>query len=131
MFHYNTELITTYQDDCILFLSTDELTEEEKDYIRNVVYQNELLDIFNDEWNEKILEKLYERLKDLDTFRYFMKKISTEILGKENELFGLAILYSYQYMNLMHSCVCDYLNTGNITKNNLAKLQEKIDNLSI
>lgn len=134
MFYYDTDFITTYQNDKIIFLPIDNLTEEEKDYIRNVIYQSELLDIFNidkEDWNEKLLEKLYEQLRNSNIFCHLMKKISTETLGKENELLGLAILYSYEYMYLTHNCVSDYLKIGNIEKNNLEKLQEKIDKLSI
>ena len=126
---YDIYIITTYQDDNVLFLSTDELKDEEKDFIRNVVYQHELLEIFNiawDEWNQKILEKLYERLIGSEIFCELMKKISAETLGQENMKLGLAILYSYQYMYLMHKCVSDYLRNGEIDFINLKNLQDKL-----
>jgi hypothetical protein len=134
MFHYDTNITTTYHDDHILFLETDQLKEEEKELIRNVVYQHELLEIFNidtEEWNTKIIEKLYEKLCSSDIFCLIMKKVSTQLFGKEDPIIGLYILYSYQYMYLMHSCVSDYLKNASISESNLEKLQFQIDNLSV
>ena len=50
---YNTNVVCTYNTPEV-FLETDNVTDREKTFIRDTIYRQELLDIFElEEYNEK------------------------------------------------------------------------------
>ena len=51
-----------------------------------------------------------------------MEKASTIIFSNDIKN-GLCILYSYDYMYLTHKCVSQYLDTGNISEENINLLK--------
>jgi len=135
---YNTKILTTYHDDSILFLETDELSEKEKEFVRNVIYRQEFLDIFDIEELDNniinIINELYDKLKDNQELKECMISASNKVVdfitienNSKNEKTGLIVLYSYQYMYLTHVCVSEYLNTGNIKEENINKLKKELE----
>jgi hypothetical protein len=126
---YNTQVSLTYYDDSILFLETDELLETEKDFIRNVVYRQEFLDIFDlDDFEENnTIKELYKKLENCKELIECMKMVSIKTIKEDNSELGLSILFSYQYMHLTHLCVSDYLNTRHLNLINLNKLKKEIE----
>jgi hypothetical protein len=79
---YNTKVECTYNTPEV-FLETDNITDDEKTFIRNIIYRQELLNILdidyenNDEDND---EKISERSKN-----YYERK-RNEILSAQGEI---------------------------------------------
>lgn len=126
---YNTKIICTYNTPEI-FLETDEITDNERNFIRNVIYRQELLDILGmDEYNEDemkiIIKQVYELLKGCQELRKCMLKVSKKFISKDEEL-GLMILFSYDYMYLTHKCISEFIETGHFTQQNIRELESII-----
>jgi hypothetical protein len=128
---YNTKYECRYYKDDVI-LPDDKVTPEEEEYIRNVLYQEDYLSIFfidnkdNDD-ETKLLSKaiynLYEKIKDSDVLKIFMKKAAGYIISEDLQL-GLCILYSYDYMYLIHKCVSEYLDTGYISLDSMDRMNK-------
>lgn len=138
---YNTKVECTYNTPEV-FLETDNITEDEKIFIRNIIYRQELLNVLdidfenNDEENdEKINEAingLYNRLKYCEKITKCMAKVVEKHLnvGKYmtgGEELGLMLLYSYDYMYLTHICICDFILNGEISDENIGKLEKALN----
>ena len=127
---YNTNYECRYHKNDI-FLETDKVNDDEQDYIRNILYREDLLNIFNISEEDKfdniteILSKMYLKLKNCLELKNIMYKIANKFLSEDEE-FGLCILYSYDYMYLTHKCVCHYLENKNISDNLIMALKDKI-----
>lgn len=155
---YNIELLSIYNSDRV-FLETDVITESEKDFVRDVIYRQEILKIFGlAEYTETALIReiyiLYERIKGCQELKECMRKLGEITLNMHgNEFFndtnndttdtsnttdkmdslknsieeiGLIVLFSFDYLYLTHNCVCEYLESGEITNESLSKLRSKI-----
>jgi hypothetical protein len=125
---YNVNYTCIYnKTDIFLKEEEDNLSEDDKDDIRDELYRNDMLHILdaNDIENnnvDKELHNLYERIKSCD----FLVECMTELAGRwisEDKEFGLLILYSFDYMYAMHLCVCDYLEEGIIEDDNVKLLR--------
>jgi hypothetical protein len=126
---YNTTVICTYNTPEV-FLEDDDISEDEKDFIRDVIYRQELLDILGiEEYNEKELvvaiHELYEIVKHHEFLKECMIQVAKKFMNK-NEEFGLMVLYSYDYMYLTHICVSEFLDKGKITDINMSNLRSII-----
>jgi hypothetical protein len=126
---YNTKYECRYNTDNI-FLETDIVTEDEKDFIRDVLYREDLMHIFYiEEYDSSsdfvFIAELYNLLYKCDELRECMRLAAAKIIS-ENEEMGLCILYSYDFMYLTHKCVCDYLENGEIMQNNLILLKSNL-----
>ena len=138
---YNTKVECTYNTPEV-FLETDNITDDEKTFIRNIIYRQELLNILdidfenNDEDNdEKISEaikELYNRVKDSTCLRKCMVKVIQKHMnvGKymtSDEELGMMLLFSYDYMYLTHICISEFIETGNIDDENIGKLAKALN----
>jgi hypothetical protein len=126
---YNTKVICTYNTPGV-FLATDEVTMSEMEFVRDTIYRQEMLDILGLEEHDETLmsdalHALYEQLKGSQELRACMLKLARRLMTADEE-FGLLILFAYDYMHLTHICVSEYLETGQITKANLDKLNEML-----
>lgn len=126
---YNTQVICTYNTPEV-FLESDKITDEEKDFIRDTIYRQELLDILGmDDYNEKemdrAIQELYEKIKDNKELKECMLKSASHFMSIDED-FGLMIMFAYDYMHLTHTCVSELLKTGKITENNMWKLKSAI-----
>ena len=109
---YNTKVVCTYHTPEV-FLETDNINEEDKEFIRDSLYRQELLDIFEmGEYDEaemnKVIHELYERIKDCNELKECMAKVAGKYMVEDLE-FGLMILFSYDYMYMTHICISEYL----------------------
>ena len=123
---YNTKAICTYND-ADVFLETDDLSDKDKEFIRNTLYRQELLNIlgivdFNDIEMEKGINNLYEKVKNCGPLKDCMLKMASRFYS-EDDTFGLMILFAYDYMYLTHICISEYLEKGEITEKNLNNLK--------
>jgi hypothetical protein len=132
---YNTKYECRYHKVDVI-LPDDKVTPEEEEYIRNILYQEDYFNIFSvnyaendDEYNMKLLSKavynLFEKIKDSDVLKLFMQKASGYIISEDLQL-GLCILYSYDYMHLIHECVSEYLDTGFVSLDSIDRMNKII-----
>jgi hypothetical protein len=126
---YNTKFQCRYHKDDV-FLETDNVNEDEKCFIRNVLYKEDLLNIFSiyqfeDDFNvfSDGISKLYSKIKYCLPLEEYMKKMAAKIISEDPEV-GLCILYSYDYMYITHQCVSEYLERGSISPENIKLLEE-------
>ena len=123
---YNTKIICTYNTSEV-FLESDNITDEEKDFIRDAIYRQELLNILGmEDYNEKEMDRaineLYQMVKNNKELKECMIKLAGHFMSSDEE-FGLMILFCYDYMYLTHICICDFLENGKIDKKNMWKLK--------
>ena len=138
---YNTKVVCTYNTPEV-FLETDNITDDEKTFIRNIIYRQEFLNVLDidyensyDDNEEKISEaikNLYNRVKDSTCLRKCMVKVVQKHMnvGKymtSDEELGMMLLYSYDYMYLTHICITEFIETGTISDENIKKLSKALN----
>ena len=126
---YNTKFVCTYNTSEV-FLDTDIVTEDEKEFIRNTIYRQELLYILHmEEYNETeintAMNKIYNKVKENNELKKCMNKLAGQFM-KADEVFGLMLLFSYDYMYLTHICISELFETGKISENSLLNLKNII-----
>lgn len=131
---YNTQMECTYNTEGV-FLETDVLTDDEKIFVRDAIYRQEMLNIFKmEEYNEDIMNYrihlLYELVKDCCQINSIMEYLSEYYTDSGDvtfdEEFGLTILYAYDYMDLTHVCVSEYLLHGTVNETHISNLKNKV-----
>ena len=121
---YNTKFVCRYYRDDVI-LDDDDVTENDIHFIRNYLYKEDLLSIFNIDYDdieevfERSIGELYEKIKDCQILKEFMEKAASTIIFSTDIEKGLCILYSYDYMYITHRCVSEYLDTGNMSEENM------------
>ena len=138
---YNTKVVCTYNTPEV-FLETDNITNDEKTFIRDIIYRQEFLNVLDidyensyDDNEEKISEaikELYNRVKDSTCLRKCMVKVVEKHMnvGKYmtgGEELGMMLLFSYDYMYLTHICISEFIETGNIDHDNISKLEKALN----
>jgi hypothetical protein len=126
---YNSSLVCTYNTNEI-FNDNDDIRDEDKNFIRDAIYRQELLNILcMTEYNEKEMDtsihELYERVKESEELKECMLKLSGHFMSLDEE-FGLMILFAYDYMYITHICISEYLETGKISQQNMWKLKSTV-----
>jgi hypothetical protein len=129
---YNTKYICSYQNKDI-FLEEEEklLSQEEKDFILNCLYRNDLLYIFDIEdfdkceYKKKLFDELYEKVKLNSFLHSCIKKLASDF-NNETEEFGIVLFYSFELLYLAHPCVSEFLETGLVSQQNMNLLKEKV-----
>jgi len=127
---YNTKYECRYNKDNV-FLETDNVTDNEKEYIRSILYREDLLNIFyindDDEFDnfDSLISELYKKLFTNNELRECMRMVAAGIIS-ENEEFGLCLLFSYDLMYLTHKCIGSYLENGDIITEDLKLLKDKL-----
>lgn len=127
---YNTKVICTYHSEDI-FLDSDNISEHEKGFIREVIYRQELLDILGIEnYNEvelnNAMHELFLKIKECSPIIDCIKEISNQFMINNDDEFGLILLYSYDYLSITHKCMSEYLNTGNFPNILLEKIKQNL-----
>ena len=127
---YNAKFICTYNTDEI-FEPTDELTEYDKEFVRNVIYRQELLNIFClDEYNDVKMDDsfhdLYENIKYYEPLKPIFVKLAEEVISEDIEV-GMIILFSYDFMYQSHKCFSELIETNKISDENLDLLKKLIN----
>jgi len=129
---YNTQYMCSYMDDDV-FVETDDVNDSEKQFIRDCIYRQDLLNIFGLEiFDESVInkniDKVYNKIKTNPDILKCMSTIGQQLDVENNTSF--MILYSFDYMYLTHKCVCELLNIGEISSNSVNQLYLKIENQS-
>ena len=139
---YNSKLICTYSYyDPILRKHHSDITYDLDDVtgfedIAEIIYQAELLRVFNidpvdkslDDSNEDIkleITILYKLISSHQKMIECMKTAASLMISDDLEL-GLMVLYSFDYFFLTHKCVSDFLETGEISEKNMNDLFNEV-----
>jgi hypothetical protein len=130
---YNTKYICSYNNSNIFTEEEDKiLSENEKLFVRDVLYRQDFLNIFklydaefNDEIVEIYIKKLYKLIKNESELKICMCKLAEKIFSTDLKI-GLMLLFSFDYLYLVHPCISDFIETGKISIQNLNNLKEKI-----
>ena len=127
---YNTKIVCTYNNPLEVFLETDKITSKEKEIVCDIIYRQELLNVLGIEaydikMIDKVLNDLYNKIKTNDDFRECMLKLAQKFMSNDEE-FGLMILFSFDYMDLTHICISEFLEKGVVNKENMQKLKSAI-----
>jgi hypothetical protein len=126
---YNTKVICSYHSDDV-FLETDQITDEEKYFVRDAIYRQEVLDILGmEDYNEnemvRTVRELNEKVQSSDPLKECALKLAGNFMSEDAE-FGLILLFAFDYMHLTHICICEYLETGKISEENIANLRKAV-----
>ena len=121
---YNTTFICTYN----LIDSNDKEDME----ISDDLYRSQFLQAFNsDDWTSDDIDKMLEYINNELMKNDYGKQILLKI--KEKNILPIKnmetiILFSYEYFYLLHNCLIDLFNNGDISNTNYNKLIQKIEN---
>jgi hypothetical protein len=97
----------------------------------DLLYKSDILQVFNlSEYDDAIVEQemtiLFGILKTNEQMVECMKKMANRFLTEELE-FGMMLLFSYDTFYVMHLCVCDVIEKGNIEEDNINLLTKLIN----
>ncbi len=125
---YDTTVICTYNTSEV-FLESDNITDFEKQFVRNAIYRQELLNIFgmkNYSFSEMSTEfdNLFDKIKDNKELNDFVVKLATKY--DVDLTIGFVCLFSFDYLYLTHICMCELLNFNKINETSHANLKNKI-----
>lgn len=133
---YNTKYICTYNNsDVFLESELEILSEHEKTFVRDALYRRDICNIFNIEddcFDEKIISNnisiLYKNINGEKFIETCITKISNQFFCNSNLELCFLILFSFDYLYLVHPCISEFIETGKIIENNnlLNELNEKI-----
>ena len=129
---YNTKYVCSYNDsDVFLESELEILNEEEKVFVRDALYRRDLCNIFNIEdqcFEEKIITNmistLYKKINGEAFLEGCVKKISNNFFSNDVEL-CFTILFSFDYLYLVHPCICEFIETGKISETNNSLIELK------
>lgn len=119
-----------YKDD--LFIDSDNLSDENKCLIRDELYRNDILNIFqleiyDDELLSKKFDELYNKISKCSILIDCISNLMNQYYGfDEDTKFGIIFLFSYDNLYLFHPCICDYLLDGVIKEDNWNNVKNKL-----
>ena len=130
---YNTKYVCSYNDsDVFLESELEILNEEEKVFVRDALYRRDLCNIFNIEdqcfEEEEIadnISKLYKKINGEKFIESCATKISNKFICNSNFELGFLILFSFDYLYLVHPCICEFIETGKINETNNSLIELK------
>jgi hypothetical protein len=127
---YNTLATCTYNKEDEIFLETDDITSFEKEFIQNVIYRQELMDIFElEEYDNTLfqerLHNVYERVKTYAPFHPCILSACATIQSTDEEM-GWIVLFSYDYLSYTHACICEYFIDGQMSEETMHSLKNAL-----
>lgn len=105
--------------------------------IESELYRLDLLKIFQiDNYNDNnitsTIDNIYKNFIENNQHQHTSIKRFRKILNKASQLFmstdekfGLTILYSYEYLDSAHKCICELIQTNTIYENTLDNLEKE------
>lgn len=96
-------------------------------------YREDILNIFEiAEFDVNIvtntLDTIYEKFKNDEMFKHLLVSINVINKYSFNDLaLVFVIMYSYDYMYLIHPCVCDLINFGKMSPEHLKLVSDTIN----
>jgi hypothetical protein len=108
-----------------VILETDNITKQDEEFVRNCVYRQELLNLFDlDDYHEHQLQEkidlLYEELHtQLDFEKILSKFTSSGMFCKET---AFMVLFSFDFLHATQLCLFDYLENRKVKNENVDSL---------
>ena len=129
--NYNTNYICKYNNNVFSQDKEATLSDNEKYFVNDSLYRNDILNIFNlEDFDEKeinnCINKIYEKVKNYDDLKPILKKLAAFFFSEDCEL-GILLMFSYDYLEHTHPCMCEFLETGKISVDKLDKLKDVIN----
>lgn len=130
---YNTKYVCSYNDsDVFLESELEVLNDNEKQFVRDALYRRDLCNIFKIEdqcFNEKIINdiisNLYKNINGEKFLESCVLKVSNNFLNSVDLELGFIILFSFDYLYLLHPCISEYIETGKINDSNDSLIELK------
>jgi len=103
---------TEYRECLRRLFSMDPANYPENTRIYAEEWDTETLDemCYDNETASKIMDFVYEKTKDNELFKKLYDLAAARMISMDREV-GLCILFSYDFMDLFHRCVVDFLRT--------------------
>jgi hypothetical protein len=108
------------------------LNDNEKQFVRDALYRRDLCNIFKIEdqcFNEKIINdiisNLYKNINGEKFLESCVLKVSNNFLNSVDLELGFIILFSFDYLYLLHPCISEYIETGKISDSNDSLIELK------
>ena len=102
--------------------------------VSEILYRAELMQVFfitdvdNVDWESSLKNKIVELFKLVSSHLELvecMKKTANLFLSEELDI-GFMVLFSYDYFFLTHICICEFLESGSISEQNINALKNII-----
>lgn len=130
---YNTKYVCSYNDsDVFLESELEILNEDEKQFVRDALYRRDICNIFKIDdqcFDEKkisiIISNLYENINGEKFVESCITKISNKFFCNSDLELGFLILFSFDYLYLVHPCISEYIETGKISDSNESLIKLK------
>ena len=106
--------------------------EEEKQQFRNIIYNYDLLMIFNlQDFLEEIINKKISQLHDImiknNEFRKFIVTLTkVTSYSSKDTLVTFMLLFSYDNLHLFYPCICEFLEKGIVNVDKLENIKNNI-----
>ena len=101
---YNTTYTCTYSSHDI-FLDTDKISDTDKDFIKNVLYRNDLMHIFNledfdheEELFVSRIENIYEKIKNYPEVLLCIEKLANNNISITNNIIDLTFGFIFLFI---------------------------------
>ena len=136
-YNYDIEYLCKYKNELEINKYKELIITENNDIdieidIESELYRLDVLNIFEmDNYNDttimKRIDEIYEcfiknsKNPQILKFRKILNK-SSQLFMSSDERFGLTVLFSYEYLNITHECICEIIKTTNINENTLRKI---------
>lgn len=129
---YNTKYVCSYNDSDVFLESESEiLNDDEKQFVKDALYRRDLCNIFkieDDLFDEKlvttIISNLYKNMNGKRFLKSCITKVSSNFFSNDLEL-GFLILFSFDYLHLVHPCISEFIETGKIRDSNESLIKLK------
>ena len=101
------------------------------------LYREDIVNIFelaefDEEEIVKTLDTIYDKFKNDKLFNDLLVNINSvnkhDCFNVDDLVFVFIIMYSYDYLYLIHPCVCDLINFGEISPEHLKIVSDAINN---
>ena len=132
--HYNTRYKCNYNSsDIFKNIKIENIETEEENDMREILYRQDLLYIFgleefDDQKINHCIHQIYEKIKDISDLDALLVKMAALFFSEDKEV-GLMVLFSFDYFYLLHPCLCDILENGKMTNENVQKLIQHANNM--
>lgn len=129
--NYNTTYICKYNNNVFSEDEEATLSDNEKYFVADSLYRNDVLNIFRlEDFDEQkinnCIDKIYEKVKNYNDLKPILKKLAAFFFSEDCEL-GMLLMFSYDYLEYTHPCICELLETGQISVDKLNKLNDVIN----
>jgi hypothetical protein len=131
--NYNTKYVCSYNDsDVFLESELAVLNEDEKNFVREALYRRDICNIFN--IDDQILDEkkisdniseLYKLIRGEKFLEYCTTKISNNLFCNSDLELGFMVLFSFNYLYLVHPCMSEFIETGKINEDNNSLIELK------